>query len=202
MEQFFVKISIPNLEEIQQELINTIKHDFLSRTDTHSWIGDQAEILATCPAFNSFLKTRCISPVRQIKFYCTPANNFLSHHIDGSLSNFAIPFGLNIPLMNTKDTFQYWYDCPEENLMRRNSDMKSLYPNNYWATVDVPKNTNMPVIGKLELTTPSFTKTDIMHNVVNPTDKTRLIVVLRWNIWKPDYKEPCDVFNLEGLEVD
>jgi hypothetical protein len=58
----------------------------------------------------------------------------------------------------------------------------------------------MEVIEQLELTTPCITKTDIIHSVHNPTDKTRLIVVLRWDLYDISYNEPEDVINLEGLE--
>lgn len=203
MKKFYRRIDIPNLSKIQEELIGTIGHDFINAGKTHSWIGRPAEILHKCPTLNEFFKTRLRRPLEQIKFYCTPPWQILDAHVDGS-KDLKIPFGLNIPLLNTENTCHYWYYCPPENTMSRSVvDNKKLYTTGYLSEVDVPINTSiMPVIETLELTTPCVTKTDVMHSVANPTGKTRLIAVFRWGLSIMDYKELEDVLDTNGLVVD
>ena len=59
----------------------------------------------------------------------------------------------------------------------------------------------MPVLETMELDVPAITKTDIMHSVSNPTNNTRLIAVLRWDLSEIDYSEPEDVIDLKDLYV-
>jgi hypothetical protein len=203
MKKFFKKIHIPELGKIQEELISTIQHNFRSSKETHSWIAKPEDIFLQCPTLSSFLSPRLKKPLGQIKFYCTPPWQILDPHVDGS-GHVKIPFGLNIPLMNTDDTYQVWYYCPPENTTKRLvPNLKNLYTTGYLTDVDVPINTSiMPIIEKLELTTPAVTKTDVMHSVYNPTDKVRLVAVFRWKLSNIDYTEIEDVLNIEELIVD
>jgi hypothetical protein len=204
MKEFYHRFTIPEYETIQQELLSCIKHDFMSREDTHSWTYPVLETLSKCPTLEKFLNARLkqlyTEPIRQIKFYCTPPGKSLKPHIDGS--NVKIPFGMNFPLLNTKDTYQYWYDCPEENIVLRPiAGQEFRDGKGFLGSVYVPKDHSaMKIVEQLELTTPCITKTDIIHAVHNPTDKTRLIAVLRWDLYNVSYNEPSDVINLEGLE--
>jgi hypothetical protein len=203
MKKFYKKINIPNLDIIQQELISTIEHDFINKKETHSWIGNPKEVLSKCPTLSSFLNPLLKKPLGQIKFYCTPAWQLLEPHVDGS-GKVKIPFGLNIPLMNTKDTYQVWYYCPPSNTTKREIPNKnSLYTTGYLSSVDVPANQlSMPIIENLELDVPAVTKTDVMHSVFNPTNKTRLVAVFRWGLSNIDYSEIEDVLNIGDLIVD
>jgi hypothetical protein len=203
MKKFYKKINIPNLEIIQKELISTIKHDFLSAKETHSWIENPNEIFLKCPTLCSFLMPLLKRPLGQIKFYCTPPWQLLDPHVDGS-SKIKIPFGFNIPLMNTKDTYQVWYYCPPSNTTKRLVPNNSnLYTTGYLSSVDVPVNSMlMPIIESLELSSPAVTKTDVMHSVFNPTGKTRLVAVFRWGLSNIDYSEIDEVLNIDNLIVD
>lgn len=204
MKDFYRKFTIPDFETIRQELLACIKHDFMARDDVHSWIYPVLEVLGKCPTLEKFLNERLkqpyTEPIRQIKFYCTPPGKALTGHIDGS--QVKIPFGMNLPLLNTKDTFQYWYDCPEENIVLRPIAGQHFRDGKgFLGSVFVPKDeSKMKIVETLELTTPCITKTDIIHSVHNPTDKTRLIVVLRWDLYNVTYSEPEDVIDLQGLE--
>jgi hypothetical protein len=203
MKKFYKTINIPELSKIQDELIATIPHDFLSRKDTHSWITDPKDILSRCTTLNAFMAPRLKSPLGQIKFYCTPPWQLLDAHVDGSHRN-KIPFGLNIPLMNTENTYQVWYYCPPNNTTKRIVPSKNnLYTTGYLSKVDVPVDTlTMPIIEELELSIPAVTKTDEMHSVFNPTNKTRLVAVFRWGLLNIDYSEIEDVLNIDDLIID
>jgi|AntAceMinimDraft_5_1070358.scaffolds.fasta_scaffold00173_33 hypothetical protein len=201
MKEFYKKFIIPNYNSVVKELIGAIEHDFIRDTKVNSWIYPVDQVLEKCPHLNEFLKPRLKKPLEQIKYYCTPSKRFLGAHVDGA--TVKVPFGMNIPLMNTKDTSQLWFNCPPENTMTRTISRSILRDEEgFLSEVHVPKDpTIMPVIKTLELDTPAITKTDIMHSVSNPTNNTRLIVVLRWNLSEIDYSEPEDVIDLEDLYV-
>lgn len=199
MKEFYKRIVIPDYDIIVKEILNTIESENLSKNYTHSWIGSIWSLYKQCPTFRNFILPRLKQNIEQVKFYFTSPHSFLSAHIDGG-DVIKIPFGLNLPLLNTKNTLQYWYNCPLENTIKRENIDKDLYTRNYLSDVHVPKDSSkMTVIEELELTTPTFTKTDIMHSVVNPTDNPRLVMVLRFGISKINYQAPEDVFRLEGL---
>jgi hypothetical protein len=203
MKKFYKKIQVPDLEIIQKELISTIEHDFLLSNITHSWIADPNDIFSKCPTLSNFLSSRLRRPLGQIKFYCTPPWQKLEPHVDGA-GKLKIPFGFNIPLMNTKNTYQVWYYCPPENITKRVvPNRKDLYTTGYLSDVEVPKDIlSLPIIEKLELNVPAVTKTDIMHSVFNPTDQTRLVAVFRWGLSFIDYSEIEDVLNIGDLVID
>jgi hypothetical protein len=203
MKKFYKKIDIPNLEIIQQELISTISHDFINKKETHSWLAKPKDIFLNCPTLSNFLSPRLRRPLGQIKFYCTPPWQILDPHVDGS-GNSKIPFGLNIPLMNTDNTYQVWYYCPPENTTKRVvPNRKDLYTTGYLSSSEVPKDMlSLPIIEQLELNVPAVTKTDIMHSVFNPTNNIRLVAVFRWGLSKIDYSEIEEVLNIEDLIVD
>lgn len=205
MKDYYRRFQIPNYEQIRKELLACIKHDYMSRPDTHSWVYQVFDVLEQCPSLEQFvvprLKNKYTGFVQQIKFYCTPAQNYLDHHIDGY--RVKVPFGMNLPLLNTEGTHQIWYHCPAENLSEPDLNVgKSRNQGGFLNAVYTPKDPEaMTILDKLELTTPAICKTDIMHNVVNPTDKTRLVVILRWNLYDAYYSEAEDVIDLSDCWI-
>jgi hypothetical protein len=201
MKQFYKKFVIPNYDLIVRELLDVVDHDFLLTTKVTSWIYPIDQVLDVCPNLNRFLKPRLRKQLKQIKYYCTPSGQSLGAHVDGA--TVKVPFGMNLPLMNTKDTFQLWFDCPPNNTTTRTLSGTVLRDQEgFLSEVHIPKDPKiMPVLNTMELDVPAITKTDIMHSVTNPTNNTRLIAVLRWDLEEIDYLEPEDVINLEDLYV-
>jgi hypothetical protein len=201
MKKFYKKFVIPNYDLIVRELLDVVDHDFLLTTKVTSWIYPIDQVLDVCPNLNRFLKPRLRKQLKQIKYYCTPSGQSLGAHVDGA--TVKVPFGMNLPLMNTKDTFQLWFDCPPNNTTTRTLSGTVLRDQEgFLSEVHIPKDPKiMPVLNTMELDVPAITKTDIMHSVTNPTNNTRLIAVLRWDLEEIDYLEPEDVINLEDLYV-
>ena len=201
MKEFYKKFVIPNYDSIVAELLDIVKHDYMSSTKVNSWIYPIDQVLDSCPNLNKFLKPRLRKQLKQIKYYCTPAGQSLGAHVDGA--TVKVPFGMNLPLMNTKDTFQLWFNCPPENTITRTPSGTVLRDGEgFLSEVHIPKDAKiMPVLETMELDVPAITKTDIMHSVTNPTNNTRLIAVLRWDLSEIDYSEPEDVIDLKDLYV-
>lgn len=197
MQSLYKKFHIPDYETIRQELISVIDHDFLSRSDVHSWTYSPLRVLTECPSLNNYLTPRLKSRLYMVKFYCTPGGKHLGAHTDGVKN--PVPFGMNLPLLNTQGTIIRWFDCPEEQRIirvpRGDGDRDHA---GYLNGVYMPKDeTALSVLGELELDSPAFIKTDIMHAVYNYTDKHRLNVVFRWKLRNINYSEPDQV-----IEVD
>ena len=201
MKEFYKKFVIPNYDSIVAELLSIVEHDYMSSTKVNSWIYPIDQVLDSCPNLNEFLKLRLKKQLQQIKYYCTPAGQSLGAHVDGA--TIKVPFGMNLPLMNTKDTSQLWFDCPPENTITRTLSGTVLRDGEgFLSEVHIPKDAKiMPVLKTMELDVPAITKTDIMHSVSNPTNNTRLIAVLRWDLSEIDYSEPDDVIDLKDLYV-
>lgn len=200
MQALYKKFHIPNYDIIKHELISIIDHDFLSSTDVHSWTYSPLMVLSKCPNLNAYLKPRLKSRLYMVKFYCTPGGKYLGAHTDGI--KHPVPFGMNLPLLNTQGTIIRWLDCPEDQkIMRIPRGEQDRDNAGYLNGVYVPKDeTKLSVLGELELTSPAFIKTDIMHSVYNNTANHRLNVVFRWKLRNIDYSEPDQVIEVEYLD--
>jgi hypothetical protein len=172
MKELYKYVNIPNFEIIQQELLNCIEHDYKSK-GTHAFTYKEDYITKTCPTFMAWIKPRTKMPFRLLRFYVTAPQGRLGAHIDGIASKAAVPFGLNIPIDNTKNTYHIFYHCDPENL-------KKEYPPGYLGgshPIDFSKCTELE---KFEILKPCFTRNDVLHSVENNNDTFRVMFTVRW----------------------
>lgn len=197
MEKLYQKIYIEDFDLIKQELLDLIKPDRIEsgyKTMT-SWIPKTDQVLNYCPVLNKFLKARCKKEPNQIKFYLSPPGVGIGTHIDGLNKEYAQPFGLALPLKNTERTYFNWYesdhisvtDCPITD------DFNSRFARALWA----PKE-SLKLIDKLEIIEPTFTRSDILHDVTNRPDTMRYMVIVRW---PPHYKKIEDVIDIMDILI-
>lgn len=190
MKELFISCSIPNFEKIQEELLNAIDHDYTAYSDPYAFGYSQEYMTKNCPLFSAWLLPRLRQPVRLYRYYVTPPHQKLRIHIDGSIP--TIPFGLNIPITGTKNTFHNIYECDTSNIVMPNTidigRMAALYPK------DLSK---LRLLESLEITVPHVINTEIMHGVVNDTDFHRVMLALRWMPFKNRSIEEC--MNTDGM---
>ena len=183
MEKLFQKIKIKNFNTIQKELIDLIPVEKLNLkgSEVESWIIDQSILLSACPELNNFLAPRLRKSISQVKFYVSPVGAGTKYHTDGT--HLRQPFGLSLPLQNTKNTYLNWYKEDSDNFRVRRLNEEPLY-NSFLHTIQeiyTPVDANkLELVGSHEILDPAFTRSDLMHNVVNNSDSVRIIVVLRW----------------------
>jgi len=189
MDKLYQFVDIPNLERVQQELLNSIQHDYKLHDRPHAFTYNLEYVAKTCPTLMQWLIPKCKLPLRLLRYYVTPPRQNLGIHIDGGYNSPTVPFGLNIPVIGVKDTYQIFYKCDSDNMYGNTPDgyNQSLHPK------DVSK---LVPIDKVEITTPCFTNNSVMHNVENNTDEYRIMFVIRWYLHQTKAREIEEVINL------
>ena len=67
-----------------------------------------------------------------------------------------------------------------------------------YVPIDISK---LELLDSLELTQPTFTRSDLMHNVTNDTDKLRGVVVLRWLSPYQDFQSIDNVIDVSDIII-
>jgi hypothetical protein len=199
MKKLYQKIRIENFYTIQKELIDLIPIEKLNLTgsEVESWMIDKSILLSSCPSLNDFLAPRLKKNISQVKFYMSPAGAGTKYHTDGT--HLRQPFGLSFPLQNTKNTYLNWYKEDQDNFRVRRLSTEPLYDaflhaiKEIYTPIDPEK---LELVGSHEILEPAFTRSDLMHNVVNNSGSLRIIVVIRW---PQIYTEIEDVFDTTGI---
>lgn len=190
MEELYRFINIPDFKKVQTELFDAIDYDYQSKgKHAKNYTPDYMRL--KCPTLMSWLDAKTKADYRLLRFYFTPPNEVLGHHIDGI--NPIVPFGLNIPVMNCENTTMTWWNCNKDNLRIPNPGSGYL---GAITPVDISKTT---VRDKLELIKPCFTRNDVMHSVENPNNTVRIMFTVRWGLHHTMFRTIEDVMNTEDL---
>lgn len=184
-------ITIPNLQEIQKELLECIDHDYTVDIEPHAFTYSQSYMLKTCPKFMSWLMPLSKMPIRLFRFYITPPGKRLGAHVDGNQSA-TVPFGINIPIANTKDTYHIFYKCNEANLLDQ-------YSKGYLGGKRPKNSKEMVEIERLEILKPCFTNNSVMHSVENKNSKHRVMFTVRWIVHSRIGRTIEEVIDTDGL---
>lgn len=187
MDELYKHITIPNFEEVQRELLESINYDYVSR-GLHAQNFSEEHLTNRCPTFMSWLKSKSKRKFRLLRFNFTPAYSELPHHIDGSFV--SVPFGLNVPVLNCHNTKMTWYQCSKEN----QNGYSTGYGNDQHliTPIDVSK---LVIIEELELTKPCFVRNDIMHNVKNLNNAVRIMFTVRWDLHPTKFRTIDEVID-------
>ena len=192
MNKFYKYINIPNLEVVQQELLNCILHDYREPVKPHAFTYTERYMRDACPVFYSWLKPRSKLPIRLLRFYITPPGESLGAHIDGGGKYPIVPFGVNIPVAGTKDTYMTWYECAPENLISEAPEgyLGGTHPKDYNALLPVES---------LEILKPCVTNNAIMHGVSNQSSEYRVMFTVRWILSNTAGRKIGDCIDTTGL---
>ena len=174
MKELYLPVVIPNFVEIQKELHNAIDHDYKEKTQPYAFTYSKSYMEEKCPIFMSWLKPRLKLPVRIFRYYITPPGKSLGPHIDG-FKDLPVPFGLNIPVSGTKNTFHNVYECDPDNIEVRS-------PNGYLTGLHPKDENKLKLIESLEILTPCIINNSVMHGVVNKSNEFRIMFTVRWLI--------------------
>ena len=200
MNKLYQKIRIENFEEIRKELSALLPDDISTfKGAPKSWIVDTNKTLTHCPFLNKFYVKNIKKSIAQIKFYVSPPGHAIGPHVDGAV--IKQPFGLVLPIANTENTFVNWYEEDPDNFEIRDFTINPAAESfkSVLTQVIVPKDIDkLRILDSLELVEPTFTKADIMHDVTNQTNQTRITVVIRW---LQNYTEIEEVFDTTGIVV-
>lgn len=191
MKELSIPFFIPNLEEIQQELLNAMIGDYKAMNEHRAFTYPQVYMEKTCPKFMSWLRPRLKEPVRLFRYYITPPGGQSSIHIDGIVPK--LPFGLNIPLIGWKNTYHTYYDTPEDNLMTYGGE-DGYY--GAWLPIDHSK---LIVLEDLEISRPYVINNEILHGIRNESDEYRVMFTIRWTQHPTLWRNVEEVMDTTGM---
>ncbi|CAB4133518.1 hypothetical protein UFOVP257_240 [uncultured Caudovirales phage] len=143
---------------------------------SYEYVANEHEIKEECGDIINELVEIYKSPVHQIKYFITRPWCSMPIHVDGTMYGDKISsyLALNLPLLNTKNTFMCWYDAK---IFQTNIKL-DRYEDGNACTYD-PLTATL-ITEPLEILSPVLVRTDIPHNVMNNNDTTRVIVSLRF----------------------
>ena len=187
MNELSIPFTIPNLEEIQSELLIAIGHDYKAVVGTHAFSYSSTYMTEHCPKFMSWLMPKVKLPIRVFRYYITPPNTSLDAHIDGI--NPTSPFGINIPVTGTKNTYHCFYETSKDNIY--------FSTDGYLGHVAVKDASKLNLINeKIEVLRPYIMNNSVLHGVQNDTNEHRVMFTVRWNL---DERILEDVIDTSGL---
>lgn len=191
MNELSIPFTIPNLEEIQTELLFAIDHDYKAKVGTHAFSYPSKYMTEHCPKFMAWLMPKVKIPIRVFRYYITPPHTSLEAHIDGV--NPTSPFGINIPIIGTKNTYHCYYDTPKDNIY-------ATSPNGYLGAWLVKDQTKLKLIGEeMEVMRPYVMNNSILHGVRNDSDEHRVMFTVRWPLHSTLFRKLEDVIDTSDL---
>ena len=191
MNELSIPFTIPNLEEIQTELLCAINHDYKKVVSTHAFSYSHDYMTQHCPKFMSWLMPKVKIPIRVFRYYITPPHTSLDAHIDGVYP--TSPFGINIPIIGTKNTYHCYYDTPKDNIY-------ATFPNGYLGAWLVKDQTKLKLIGEeMEVMRPYVMNNSILHNVRNDSDEHRVMFTVRWPLHNTLFRKLEEVIDTSDL---
>jgi hypothetical protein len=195
MNELYRYIKIPNFELVQKELLLAIYHDYESHTAPHAFTYSRKYLENKSPTLMTWLNGRTKMPYRLLRYYITPPGKSLGAHIDGGGQFPTVPFGINIPVTGTQNTYHTFYQC-------NNSNIRSDIPENYLGGLHPKDYQSIQEIKKLEILQPCFTNNSVMHGVTNLSNKYRVMFTIRWALHPTIGRTIEEVIDTNGLFYD
>jgi hypothetical protein len=187
MTLLYQKIKIPDFDIKQQELIELAKGQFQDPDLLTYYDPTKDELESKCPTLYSFICKNSKVPIRFFRLYHTPSGGGLPPHIDGDIY-YRSPIGLNLPIQCTNSLMKWW---DESNA--------NFLPGHGWNNVPVTKILNkgqLRCIERLEIDSPTFVRTDVIHSIENYNTQPRIVMSIRWKFGEVRGKQFEDVLNL------
>jgi hypothetical protein len=196
----FQKLNIPNLDIIQKEALDffdknphLIRHESTKDYFVHVPLNE-------FPILKKFLENRSKLEINETSVYFIPPHSKSEIHIDGlKKDNGKVPEGMMIshqyvlivPIANYERTTSYWYnneDVDDSDESIRNH-IREQFPYNFYVSF-VKNGVKLEPIGSTQISTATFIKSNIYHQVDNEGDNTRMAFVIRFK--ELEYYESLD----------
>jgi hypothetical protein len=190
MNELSIPFTIPKLEEIQTELLCAINHDYKKVVGTHAFSYTYDYMAHNCPKFMAWLMPKVKVPIRVFRYYITPPHTSLDAHIDGI--NPTSPFGINIPIIGTKNTYHCFYETSKDNIY--------FSTDGYLGHIAVRDSSKLNLINeKIEVLRPYIMNNSVLHGVKNESDEYRVMFNVRWPLHDTLYRKLEDVIDTSDL---
>ena len=204
----YQKLNVPNLKEMQEEVLAYINANSVIRPDADDEYFVQMNY-SNFPKIYDFVFSRTRTQVVETSSCFLPGNKKLMTHIDGLKKNngkvpedsmLANQWVMIIPIANTEETISYWFrneDVSDEDEIIVNR-VRPEPPYNFYVSFAKPELELEPiettVIDKI-----TFIKSNIYHTVVNNSSNTRMVFIVRFKEEKKWYDSPEEIFDYKDL---
>lgn len=190
MKNLYRPVTVPYLEIIQHQLLDLLPIGYEEKEAPFAFNVDKETVAAKCPKLVDWIVNHSKVDVLHYRIYVTPPNTRLQPHIDGGGITPTVPFRLNIPITGTQGTRLVFFKTPFDNLKTEvpKSYLSSMHPVNY---------AMVRPIDSLEVVSPHFVNTSVLHGVKNPTKNVRVMFVVTWLIDNTKYREIDEVFQID-----
>lgn len=172
-----------NLQEIQEEVLSWIeskKPEVLHSNSLWNKI-DCIDLLRSTPSLIGYCQTLNLK-IREVALTIINRNKGADLHID----ELPVTAKINIPILNTRNSYNRWYEIPEE-LLSTTSPIINEFGKKFYEfkNVDYKK---LKLLGEIELLQPVVFNSQLAHNIVL-TDRSvfpRIVLACTF------FKEPLD----------
>ena len=160
-------VDIPNLIEIQEKVLEVISSTDITSTNLFYLKDLSFELLKIKPLKNLIDEHSLMDHICDyIALNVTAPHNEIPIHIDTG----KFVYSFNIPITSCKNTYVNLYDSKIE------SKLKQLPNGVYYQGYDTD---DCELVEQVEVTTPYFLNTNLPHNIVNNSDDTRIMLLIR-----------------------
>lgn len=169
IEDFYKPIRIENLAEIQQEVLKKIPENLLA-TNNLTYIENNKDIFLSIPVLYDFLKSiQMQKSVLSIAVNITKENIKGNIHVDSGLYKHS----LNIPILGCENT------CID--FFKASNNYETITINNHGKSHHFFRYSEdqCELIYKGDTAVPYILGTKTPHRVVNKSDKTRIMLLIR-----------------------
>jgi hypothetical protein len=169
IDDFYKPVDIENLIEIQQEVLKLIPQNLLDQSSL-TYIENSKEIFLSIPVLYNFLKSK-----NMYQSVMNIAVNITQGHSQGDIHVDSGPYkhSLNIPIIGNDNT---WI-----NFFKADSDYKVITVENKGKPHHFFKYTDdqCELIHNVETIRPYLLGTKTPHRVINKSDQTRIMLLIR-----------------------
>lgn len=149
-----------NLKDIQQETLSWInlKNPAVLKSNSLWNKINTIDLISHTPSLKIFCKSLKLQ-IRETALTVLNQNTPISLHID----ELPVTAKINIPIHNTKDTFNKWYEIPE-NLLKLTEPYVNKYGKKYYDFVNVDYS-SFKLLGEVECTQPIVFNSQLAHTI-------------------------------------
>ena len=155
------KLQCDNLARIQEQVLAWLEHQGTPLPESRSlWNKIHTmDLLAHSPALVEYCRILGLK-VREVAMTVINKHDDVGLHID----ELPVTAKINIPIANTKNSFNRWYKVPES-LMNETAPTINEFGKKYYTFENVDYS-ELELIDELELTGPAVFNSQIAHNIV------------------------------------
>ena len=168
--KYYTQIPIIGLEKLQEEVLEIIG-PYLTVDNFSNFSYQWSDQLKRLPTFvKNLMRLKLYQDIVTVGIITMPPHTELQIHHDTVGSKYS----LNIPIQNTKGTYTMFYATQSKPVEQNHGNILSQ---SYWYY----DQNNCVEKARIEMNQPYLIDVSVPHNAINPTDKTRIVLLVRLN---------------------